>query len=112
MLAVDMLAIQGSSVPCERVFSSGKETMSAHRNRMKYDLMEALQMLKFSINRGKELNFTAGLGRQDELHMLEKLDHLDSLVPEDLMAFHHNIILPHEGHDPSVSSEELLLDDE
>jgi hAT family C-terminal dimerisation region len=112
MLAVDVLAIQGSSVPCERVFSSGKETMSAHRNRIKYDLMEALQMLKFSINRGKELNFTAGLGRQDELCALENLDHLDSLVPEDLTAFRHNIVLPHDGDDASISSEESDLDDE
>jgi len=112
MLAVDVLAIQGSSVPCERVFSSGKETMSARRNRIKYDLMEALQMLKFSINRGNELNFTAGLGRQDELRVLEKLDRVDSLVPEDLTAFRNNIILSQEGDDASMSSKESDLDDE
>jgi hypothetical protein len=46
---MDVLAIQGSSVPCERVFSSGK------------DLMEALQMLKFFIHNGK-LDFTVGSG--------------------------------------------------
>jgi len=112
MLAVDVLAIQGSSVPCERVFSSGKETMSARRNRIKYDLMEALQMLKFSINHGNELNFTAGLGRQDELRVLEKLDRVDSLVPEDLTAFRNNIILSQEGDDASMSSKESDLDDE
>ena len=61
MLAMDVLAIQGSAVPCERVFSSRKETMLTHRNQIKDDLMEALQMLKYSLNHDCELNFTAGL---------------------------------------------------
>ena len=51
---------------CECVFSSGKETMSAHRSQIKYDLMEALQMLKFSICNGK-LDFTVGSGQKSEL---------------------------------------------
>lgn len=84
---MDVLAIQGSSVPCERVFSSGKETMSARRNRIKYDLMEALQMLKFSIGRSGGLDFTAGSGRKSELEELEELDILYSMAPEDLMTF-------------------------
>ena len=84
MLAMDILAIQGSSVPCERVFSSGKETMSAHRNQIKYDLMEALQMLKFSMN---HLDFTAGSGQKSELQELEELDILYSMAPEDLTTF-------------------------
>jgi hypothetical protein len=87
MLAMDVLAIQGSAVPCERVFSSGKETMSARRSRIKYDLMEALQMLKFSLNHNCELNFTAGSGRQAELEELEELNRIDGTVPEDLTAF-------------------------
>ena len=112
MLAVDVLAIQGSSVPCERVFSSGKETMSARRNRIKYDLMEALQMLKFSNNHGEVLDFTAGFGRKSELRALEKLAYLDSLVPEDLTAFCHNLEHPQEDDCSSVSSKESDLDDE
>jgi len=99
MLAMDVLAIQGSAVPCEHVFSSGKETMSARRSRIKYDLMEALQMLKFSLKHNCELNFTAGTGRQAELQELEELDFLDSTVPEDLMAFQHRITLPMEDND-------------
>jgi hypothetical protein len=98
MLAVDVLAIQGSAVPCERVFSSGKETMSARRSRIKYDLMEALQMLKFSLNHNCELNFTAGSGRQAELQELEELDCIDSTVPEDLMAFRQRLTLPLEDN--------------
>ncbi|KZT18614.1 hypothetical protein NEOLEDRAFT_1021773, partial [Neolentinus lepideus HHB14362 ss-1] len=45
-LAMDILPIQGSAVPCERVFSSGKETVTDRRNRLSPELMEALQMLK------------------------------------------------------------------
>lgn len=97
---MDVLAIQGSAVPCERVFSSGKETMSARRSRIKYDLMEALQMLKFSFNHNCELNFTAGSGREAELKELEELDIVDSLVPE---AFQHGFTLSVEDNGSSDS---------
>ena len=56
-LAMDVLAIQGSAVPCEHVFSSGKETMSARHSWITDDLMEALQMLKFSLKHDCELDF-------------------------------------------------------
>jgi len=91
---VDVLAIQGSAVSFERVLSSVKETMSARRSRIKEDLMEALQMLKFSLNNGCELDFTAGSGRQAELEELEELDRIDTAVPEDLMAFRDSFTLP------------------
>lgn len=58
-MAMDYLPIQASAVPCERVFSSSKQTMTARRNRIKPDLMEALQLLKFYLRR-ERLNFTAG----------------------------------------------------
>jgi hypothetical protein len=95
---MDVLAIQGSAVPCERVFSSGKETMSARRSRIKYDFMEALQMLKFSLNSNHELDFTAGSGRQAELEKLEGLDLIESDIPEDLTAFRHRLTLPLEDN--------------
>ena len=50
-LAMDIIPIQASSVPCERVFSSGKETMTPQRSRISAQLMEALQILKFSIRK-------------------------------------------------------------
>lgn len=100
---MDVLAIQGSAVPCERVFSSGKETMSARRSRIKYDLMEALQMLKFSLNHNYELNFTTGSERQAELQELEALDYIDSIVPEDLVDFRHRFTLSLEDNGSSDS---------
>jgi hypothetical protein len=56
---MDYLLIQATSVPCERVFSSAKETDTAKRNQISPVLMEALQLLKFSLKK-ERLNFMAG----------------------------------------------------
>ena len=71
-LAMDIIPIQASSVPCERVFSSGKETMAPRQRRISPDLMEALQVLKFSIHKGSSsLSFTDGMSWEDELKEFE-----------------------------------------
>jgi hypothetical protein len=57
-IAMDYLPIQASAVPCERAFSSGAETLTARRNRIKPPIMEALQMLKFALKKSR-LNFTS-----------------------------------------------------
>ncbi|KAJ6456521.1 hypothetical protein C8R45DRAFT_795205, partial [Mycena sanguinolenta] len=57
VLAVDYLPIQGLAVPCEHVFSSSGETDTVRRSRIAPDLMEAPQMLKFSVKKGRGLNF-------------------------------------------------------
>ena len=67
---MDIIPIQGSAVPCERVFSSSKETTTARRNRIGPELMEALQMLKYSLKKGRGLDFTSGTSRDDELEQL------------------------------------------
>ena len=56
---MDYLPIQASAVPCERLFSSGKETTTARRNRLTAELMEALQLLKFHLKKSR-LTFTDG----------------------------------------------------
>lgn len=84
---MDILPIQGSAVPCERVFSSAKETTTLRRNRISPELMEALQMLKFSLRKGRSLDFSAGTSKTAELIELEAFENHESIVPEDLMAF-------------------------
>lgn len=59
-VAMDVLPAQASAVPCERVFSSSKETSTLRRSRLSPQVMEALQILKFSI-RGDRLSFTEDL---------------------------------------------------
>ena len=44
-------------------------------------------MLKFAVQKGKSLNFTAGMGKSVELSELEALAVEEQLVPEDIMAF-------------------------
>ncbi|KDQ06613.1 hypothetical protein BOTBODRAFT_91089, partial [Botryobasidium botryosum FD-172 SS1] len=56
-IALDVLPMQASAVPCERVFSSSKETCTPRRNQLSPVLLEALQMLKF-IFKQERLNFT------------------------------------------------------
>ncbi|KAJ8457523.1 hypothetical protein ONZ45_g18279 [Pleurotus djamor] len=75
-LAMDILPIQGSSVSCERVFSSAKETTTMRRNRISPELMEWLQVLKFYLKKGRELDFTGGTSHEAELQNLEELNNL------------------------------------
>jgi len=57
---MDILPVQASSVPYERVFSSSKETITARRNSLSPQLVEALQLLKFSTKQGRGMSFTQG----------------------------------------------------
>lgn len=89
-------------MPCERVFSSGKETMTPRRNRTKPQLMEALQMLKFSFrHRGQHLNFTEGTSRIEELTLMEKDIHDASQVPEDFHSFVHSLAVNDPQEEPN-----------
>ena len=91
--ALDFLPIQGSVVPCERVFSSAKETMSPRRNRINAELMEALPMLKFAINRGWGLDFTCVTSKESELWTLELSMSEEVTVPEDINAFIQSLLV-------------------
>lgn len=80
-IALDVLPIQASAVPCECVFSSSKETDSARRTNMASLKMEELQILKFDY-RSRRLNFMEGLVcTERELSVLD----LSPKVVEELM---------------------------
>src|SRR5271156_2959535 len=70
-MAMDVIPIQASSVSSERVFSSGKQTITPRRSRISPRLMEILQILKFSIRKGRRLSFTEGMSWSDELKEFE-----------------------------------------
>jgi hypothetical protein len=71
---MDVIPIQASAVPCERVFSSGKLTITPQRNRISAELMEALQVLKFSIKHGRSLDFMEGCNMEAEKAELESYE--------------------------------------
>jgi hypothetical protein len=56
---MDYPPFQATSVPCECVFSSAKETDTAKRNWMSPVLMEALQLPKFALKK-QRLDFING----------------------------------------------------
>jgi hypothetical protein len=56
---MDYLLIQAMSVPCEHVFLSAKDTDTTKQNWISPALMEALQMLKFSLKK-EHLDFMNG----------------------------------------------------
>ncbi|KAJ3001937.1 hypothetical protein NUW54_g6121 [Trametes sanguinea] len=64
-LARDYLSVMGSSVSAERAFSSAGITVSKRRNRLKGDIVEALQGLKCTIRR--HLLFRDDASIQDEV---------------------------------------------
>ncbi|KAF5342769.1 hypothetical protein D9758_017026 [Tetrapyrgos nigripes] len=72
-LALDILPIQASSVPCERVFSSSSDTDTKKRNHISPELNEALQMLKYTLRRGNSISFTEGTSPEEELATLKEL---------------------------------------
>ena len=82
---MDILPIQGSSVPCEHVFSSAKETMTDRQSKISPELMEALQLLKFSLRQGHPLDFSAGTSWDAELAATEAAHH--AAMPDDLDSF-------------------------
>lgn len=57
---MDVLFAQASSVPCERLFSSGKETCTVRLDRLQQNLMEAPQASKL-LSRTSLLNLTEHL---------------------------------------------------
>lgn len=64
-MAMDYLPIQASAVPCERVFSSSVEMDTKRRNRISPLMMEALQMVKSTLQK-EHLDFTTGWGTSEK----------------------------------------------
>jgi hypothetical protein len=65
VIAMDYLLIQATSVPCECIFSSAKETDTAKWNYISPVLIEALQLLKFMLKK-QCLNFMKGWAVPEE----------------------------------------------
>jgi trehalose/maltose hydrolase-like predicted phosphorylase len=84
---MDILPIQASAVPCERIFSSAGETTTKRRNNINPKLMEALQMLKFALKKGHSIDFTKGTSKAAEISELEAAANEEVSVPEDILAF-------------------------
>ncbi|KAG6825110.1 hypothetical protein H0H92_004672 [Tricholoma furcatifolium] len=88
---LDVLPVQASSVPCERVFSSSKETDSLRRSQLSPLMMEMLQILKFSF-REERLDFSNRWITLEE-EMVDPLSvHIFTSNPTDLQPSDENFM--------------------
>jgi hypothetical protein len=97
---MDIIPIQASSVLCEQVFSSGKATMAPQRGCISAPLMEALQILKFSIWKGRPLKFTEKMAWDEELEKFELNAWIASLGNAD--AYRCSL------EEPNIDSDDLM----
>ncbi|KII87972.1 hypothetical protein PLICRDRAFT_67621, partial [Plicaturopsis crispa FD-325 SS-3] len=66
-VALDILPVQASAVPCERVFSSSKDTCTARRTNLSPALLECLQVLKYFYKQ-ERLDFTSSwISTEDDM---------------------------------------------
>ncbi|KIK00292.1 hypothetical protein K443DRAFT_100701 [Laccaria amethystina LaAM-08-1] len=66
--------------------------MTDRRNRIHQDLMEMLQMLKFSLKSGKSLDFSKGTSREEVISFLEASEEDENGVLEDINAYIHSLL--------------------
>ena len=84
-LARDYLAIMASSVASERAFSSAGITVTKCRNRLKHDIVEALQVLKGALREDNDFKFA---GNEEGYSLRDLLDEMDGDDDEDNAEAH------------------------
>src|SRR5258705_12000049 len=82
-VAIDILLVQASAVPCERVLSSSKETCTDCRNQILPKLLEALQFRKFKCKQAR-LNFMENVVVREEDYTIG--GELTDYVVEELLS--------------------------
>ncbi|KAJ7629620.1 hypothetical protein B0H17DRAFT_962751, partial [Mycena rosella] len=70
-VALDVLPVQASAVPCERVFSSSKETDALRRGNLSLTVMEMLQILKFIYRKGRVSFADEWVATEEELSVID-----------------------------------------
>ena len=88
-MAMDILAIQASLVPCKCVFSSAKETIVPCQYHLKPVIMEATQMIKYALrsSTNSTLNFTAHLSVDSVMKEMDEADKLIINLPSDIEEY-------------------------
>jgi hypothetical protein len=77
-IALDVLPAQASSIPCERLFSVGKEIANERRSRLGLKQFEQLQMLKFEW-RGSVVDYSVwNSGKVEDVNLDEFTELLEA----------------------------------
>ena len=69
-VALDILPVQASAVPCERMFSSSKETCGLRRSLLSASTLEVLQVLK-QLYDDEQLNFSSRLLAKEDDYAID-----------------------------------------
>ncbi|KAF4617427.1 hypothetical protein D9613_006423 [Agrocybe pediades] len=85
-VALDILTVQASSVPCERAFSSSKETVTMRRNCLSTELMEVLQFLKYTYRQDRLDLMDGLLSTEEELLRADSVSSISKEEIRDLLA--------------------------
>lgn len=115
-LARDYLAIMASSVSSERAFSAAGITISKRRNRLKGDIVEALEVLKCLLHQGlifRHVVFTADIER--ELDNLEdgfddKKTYIEIVTEAEMFSWDQLVEDNEDGDDADDSIDELVME--
>ncbi len=81
-VALDVLPVQASAVPCERIFSSSKETCALRRSLLSASMMEILQVLK-QLYKEEHLQFVSHLIAKEEDYTI---DHATEAAVQELIS--------------------------
>src|SRR5438477_6802921 len=69
-VALDILPVQASAVPCERIFSSSKETCTLRHSLLSGATLEVLQVLKY-LYRQERLDFSSHWVAKEEDYSID-----------------------------------------
>lgn len=61
--------------------------MTDRRNNIHAELMEMLQMMKFTLKSGRSIDFTQGTSRKDVIEFIISTMEEEIIVPEDINAY-------------------------
>lgn len=70
-VALDVLPVQASAVPCERIFSSSKETCALRRSLLSASTLEVLQVLK-QLYKEENLQFVTHLLANEDDYAIDR----------------------------------------
>ena len=95
-VALDILPVQASAVPCERVFSSSKEMCVLRRSLLSAGMLEILQVLKH-LYKEEHVDFTSHWIANEDDYSIEKATEsaIDELISsaksEELLDLLHSM---------------------
>jgi hypothetical protein len=81
-IALDILPVQASAVPCEQIFSSSKETCALRRSLLSASTLEVLQVLK-QLYKDEHLQFVSHLLAKEDDYTI---DHATEMAIHELIS--------------------------